>query len=177
MKNREVILCLDSTGFDARIGELADLLHACVLDGASVGFVLPFSKEDSLQFWRNQVRPGVVSCQTLLMVYIAGEQVIGTVQLCCSTMPNQSHRADVSKLLVSPLFRKRGIAKALMAELETQAKMRGKSLLTLDTRTGDSAEPLYNQLGYKTAGVIPDYCRDAHDKTRFDPTTYMYKRL
>ncbi len=177
MKSENALLCLDLEGFDLHVEGLAELLKICVLDGASVGFVLPFSQNESLSFWNNHVRPGVASSQTVLMVYFVEGQVVGTVQLCSSVMPNQVHRADVSKLLVSPLCRKRGIAKALMAELETQAVARGKSLITLDTRTGDNAEPLYHQLGYETAGIIPDFCRDTHDADRYDPTTYMYKRL
>ena len=54
--------------------------------------------------------------------------------------------------------------------------MTRRSLLTLDTRTGDSAEPLYASLGYETAGIIPGYCLDAHGPM-FDATTIMYKQL
>ena len=79
--------------------------------------------------------------------------------------------------MVHPGFRRRGIARALMAELERLASQRGRSLLTLDTRTGDQAEPLYASLGYQTAGIIPGYCRDTLDAGRLDPTTIMYKVL
>jgi hypothetical protein len=51
-----------------------------------------------------------------------------------------------------------------------------KSLLTLDTRTGDSAEPLYRDLGFQTAGVIPGYCLDITGQ-QLDSTTYMFKPL
>ena len=56
-----------------------------------------------------------------------------------------------------------------MAELERRAGRNcGRSLLTLDTRTGDNAEPLYTSLGYRTAGIIPGYCRDPfEDRSRF----------
>ncbi|PJN94663.1 GNAT family N-acetyltransferase, partial [Amaricoccus sp. HAR-UPW-R2A-40] len=60
--------------------------------------------------------------------------------------------------------------------LETEAAARGRSLLTLDTRTGDAAEPLYAGLGFQTAGVIPGYCRDTLSD-RMDPTTIMWKAL
>ena len=171
------ILCLDSKGFDDHLEGLSEILRACVYDGASVGFVLPFTLEDSRAFWITKVRPSVVSGDTVFIVVKVGDAVAGTVQLCCGTMPNQVHRAEVSKLLVSPAFRKRGIAKTLMAELEKQARDRDRNLITLDTRTGDNAEPLYKFLGYKAAGVIPGFCRDASDEDRYDPTTYMYKRL
>jgi hypothetical protein len=54
--------------------------------------------------------------------------------------------------------------------------MLGRSLLTLDTRTGDNAEPLYASLGYHTTGIIPGYCLDPF-KREFDSTTIMYKPL
>ena len=48
--------------------------------------------------------------------------------------------------------------------------------MTLDTRTGDSAEPLYASAGFVAAGVIPDYARDVFSD-RLDAATFMYKRL
>lgn len=79
-----------------------------------------------------------------------------------------------SKLTV---LRRRGIAQMLMAELERHAHQLGRTLLTLDTRTGDNAEPLYASLGYVAIGVPPGFCRDTADATRLDSTTIMYKRL
>ncbi|MFL9995320.1 GNAT family N-acetyltransferase [Paraburkholderia sediminicola] len=156
--------------------ELGALLHACVHDGASVGFVLPHSVEESEAFWRGKVLPSLRAGALVLFVVRHGEAIAGTVQLDYDTMPNQRHRAEVRKLLVHPAFRRQGIAKALMAELESRAHQLQRSLLTLDTRTGDKAEPLYAALGYQTAGVIPQFCRDTQEE-RFDSTTIMYKAL
>jgi hypothetical protein len=63
-----------------------------------------------------------------------------------------------------------------MEMLEEQARMLDKSLITLDTRSGDQAEPLYILLDYKIAGRIPNFAR-ASDSDRLDSTTYMYKIL
>ena len=38
---------LDADGLDARLPQLSALLHACVHDGASIGFILPFDSGDS----------------------------------------------------------------------------------------------------------------------------------
>jgi ribosomal protein S18 acetylase RimI-like enzyme len=80
-------------------------------------------------------------------------------------------------LLVHPDFRRRGIARRLMQAAEAQAVQMGRSLLTLDTRSGDSAEPLYASLGYVTVGQIPGFSRDPHDAAKLDATTIMYKRI
>ncbi|MDF3834948.1 GNAT family N-acetyltransferase [Cupriavidus basilensis] len=158
------------------LGELAALLHACVRDGASIGFVQPFTAGDSEAFWTGNVLPAVRGGARLLLVARQGGRIAGSVQLDYDTPPNQPHRAEVRKLLVHPDHRRQGIAQALMAELERLARQRGRSLLTLDTRTGDKAEPLYASLGYVAAGVIPGYCR-APSEDRLDPTTIMYKAL
>jgi len=162
--------------FQKYLTDLADVLHETVIDGASVGFIHPFSVEDSRAFWRDSVLPPLLSGGRILWGAWFGERVVGTVQLDIEVFPNQHHRGEVAKLLVLLDFRGRGIAKLLMAELEQRARDLGKSLLTLDTRTGDTAEPLYRGLGYQTAGVIPGYCR-APEEDRYDSTTYMYKAL
>jgi len=160
----------------AECGELGRLMTACVNGGASIGYVLPFSQADSEAFWTEKVLPAVGDGTRLLLVARIGQRLAGAVQLDIDTPPNQPHRAEVRKLIVDPAFRRRGIARALMAELENWARRLGRSLLTLDTRTGDAAEPLYASLGYVTAGIIPGYCRDTASD-RFDPTTIMYKTL
>jgi len=161
---------------ERRIAELGTLLHACVQDGASIGYILPFSVAESEAFWRHKVLPAVRERTRLLLVAQTRGRIAGTVQLDHDTPANQPHRAEVRKLLVHPDFRRRGIALALMAELERRAEDLGRHLLTLDTRTGDKAEPLYASLGYRTVGMIPGYCRDTIEN-RLDPTTIMYKAL
>ncbi len=158
------------------IRDLGALLHACVHAGASISFVLPFTTDDGEAFWRNTVLPAVRDGTRVLLVSRTSGRIAGAVQLDCDTPPNQPHRAEVRKLLVHPAVRRQGIARALMADLERIARQRGRSLLTLDTRTGDTAEPLYASLGYKTVGVIPGFSRDPRED-RLDATTIMYKAL
>ncbi|MGE8658061.1 MAG: GNAT family N-acetyltransferase [Achromobacter sp.] len=156
---------------------LGELLHACVQDGASISFVLPFGPEAARAYWLDKVLPPLEGGRLVLLVAMCEERVAGSVQLDCDTPPNQPHRAEIRKLLVHPDFRRRGIARALMAAAEAAAGQAGRSLLTLDTRTGDNAEPLYASLGYRTVGVIPGFARDARDPSRLDGTTIMYKPL
>jgi len=155
---------------------LAELLQACILAGASIGFIMPHAREDSDAFWTEKVRPAVQGGTRLLLVAICDDRIAGSVQLDYDTPANQPHRAEIRKLLVHPDFRRQGIARALMAEIERHAIRLERSLITLDTRTGDSAEPLYRSLGYHTTGIIPGYCRDPFTE-RLDATTIMYKTL
>ncbi|MCB9959123.1 MAG: GNAT family N-acetyltransferase [Rhodospirillaceae bacterium] len=161
---------------EERLEDFAALMHACVLGGASINFVLPFSRADSAAFWRAKVLPSMRSGLRRVWAAEVAGQVAGSVQLSLDTPPNQPHRADVAKLLVRPDFRRRGIARALMAALESAALALGRRLITLDTATGHSAEPLYLSLGYQVLGIIPDYCRDTIED-RMIAATFLHKVL
>ncbi len=155
---------------------LARILHGCVHDGASVGFILPHPFSEAMEFWRCAILDQVRQDHRLLLVALEDGVAVGTVSLLTASPANQPHRAEISKLLVHPDHRRKGIARQLMQAAEREARSAGKTLLTLDTRSGDSAEPLYTSLGFETAGVIPGYCLDVTAQ-RFDSTTYMYKHL
>ena len=170
------IVTLDPAAITARLPQLADLLHACVQDGASVGFILPFSRQDSAQFWRGNVLPAAARGVRQLLVAELDGALAGAVQLDWDTPPNQAHRAEVRKLLVHPMFRRRGMARQLIQAVETQARALPRSLLTLDTRSDDHAQPLYLSLGYQVAGSIPGYAL-APEGGRLDATTIMYRQL
>jgi GNAT superfamily N-acetyltransferase len=158
------------------LDQLAQVLHAAVHAGASVGFVLPFPVEDARAFWSGKVLPAVASGARRMLVARREGRIAGTVQLILEMLPNQRHRAEVAKLLVHPEARRLGIARLLMTAAENIARSEGRTLLTLDTRTGDLAEPLYLSMGYVRAGVIPRYAR-APNSPKLDSTTLMYKDL
>jgi ribosomal protein S18 acetylase RimI-like enzyme len=176
MSSTVTLALFDADDIARHIEDLTELVHACVHDGASIGFIVPHSRADSEAFWRDKVAAAVHDGCRLLLVAWRDGRIAGSVQLDHDTPANQPHRAEIRKLLVHPAFRRQGIARQLMAEIERRATALKRSLLTLDTRTGDSAEPLYRSLGYQTTGIIPGYCRDTFTE-RLDATTIMYKNL
>ena len=176
MSSTVTLALFDADDIARHIEDLTDLIHACVHDGASIGFIIPHSRADSAAFWRDKVAPAVRNGGRVLLVAWRDDRIAGSVQLDHDTPANQPHRAEIRKLLVHPDFRRQGIARQLMAGIERHAATLKRSLLTLDTRTGDSAEPLYRSLGYQTTGIIPGYCRDTFTE-RLDATTIMYKNL
>jgi GNAT superfamily N-acetyltransferase len=165
-----------TSSFDRDLEMLADILHAVVHGGAGVSFFTPFSIDDSRAFWVDQVLPNVRAGTRRVLVARDDDRIVGTVQLDLEMPPNQQHRAAVTKLLVHPVARRRGIAKALMIALEELAASEGRSLLTLDTVTGSNAELLYTSLGYFTVGVIPRFARGSLTP-ELESTTIMYKEL
>ena len=155
---------------------LAEVLHATVHAGGSVSFVLPFSMDDACSFWRDCILPDVRAGKRRVLAARDESKIVGTVQLNLNTPPNQPHRAEVQKLLVHPGWRRKGIARALMAGIEEVAGAEGRTLLTLDTVRAGAAEPLYRSMGYVPAGVIPRYALNA-SRSELEDTTVFYKEL
>jgi ribosomal protein S18 acetylase RimI-like enzyme len=166
---------LDSASFAQSVNRLAEILHACVHEGASVGFILPFGMDEARDYWRDRVAPAHAARAKLVLVATLGGDVAGTAQLDLDSMPSKRHHAEVSKVLVDPRFRRVGIGRALMREIERRAAKEARWLLTLDT-AGDAAEALYRSLGYALGGTLPFYARDAFED-RYDATRLMYKDL
>jgi GNAT superfamily N-acetyltransferase len=155
MNAKPEILVLDAAAAQAAIDELADVLVDCVEGGASVSFMLPFSRDDAAKFFE-KVIASAARGETVLVAARLDGRIVGTVQLGLDMPPNQPHRGDIKKLLVHRAARSRGIGAMLMECAEAEAKARGRTLLVLDT-AGAEAERLYVRTGWQRVGVVPDY--------------------
>ena len=159
---------------DAALDQLASVLVDCVEGGASVSFMVPFSHEQGLAFFR-KVADAVAAGDTVLLVARLDGKIIGTVQLGLDTPPNQPHRADVKKMLVHRSARGHGVGAALMARVEEEARRCGRWLLVLDTVPGDNGYRLYRRAGWTESGIIPDYAM--FPDGRLCDTALFWKRL
>ena len=169
------VAALDPAAFNEAVQRLAQILHACVHEGASIGFVMPFDECEARAYWRDRVAGPHAAGAKLVLIATLGGEIAGTAQLDLDSMPSKRHHAEVSKVLVDPAFRRAGVARVLMQEIERRADQEGRWLLTLDT-AGDVAEALYRSLGYSLAGAIPNYARNTFEDS-YDATRLMYKDL
>jgi ribosomal protein S18 acetylase RimI-like enzyme len=169
------VAALDPAGLAKAVERLSQILHACVHEGASVGFLMPFDRSEARAYWLDRVAPAHVAGAKVVLIAITGGDIAGTAQLDLDSMPSKRHHAEVSKVLVDPGFRRAGVGRALMLEIERHAARESRWLLTLDT-AGDAAEALYRSLGYSLAGAIPNYARNAFEES-YDATRLMYKDL
>jgi ribosomal protein S18 acetylase RimI-like enzyme len=165
---------LSATQAQQHLGELTDVLQGCVADGASVGFIDAEEIEVMTRFWQQRI-VSITGGDSELLVARQQGRIVATVIISRSGMPNGRHRAEISKLLVHPQARRQGIARELMQRAEQRAREQGKTLLVLDTRSGDVASDLYRSLGWQMAGSIPFYAESTAGV--LDATTVMYKVL
>ncbi|HEY4253987.1 MAG TPA: GNAT family N-acetyltransferase [Roseomonas sp.] len=155
-----VVEALDAAAAASAERRLAELLVACVADGASVGFLPPLPAERARVFWQRVSSEVAQGKRVLLVAWLDG-QLAGTVQLDLGTPENQPHRAGLAKLLVDPGFRRRGIGRALMLRAEQAARGHGRGLVTLEAHAGDVGEALYRGLGWQEAGRVPGHALNA----------------
>jgi len=167
------IIVLDAAAAKAAIDEVSDVLVDCVEGGASVSFMLPFSREDATQYFETVIA-SMARGETVLVAARLDGRIVGTVQLGLDMPPNQPHRGDIKKLLVHRAARGHGIGAALMARAEAEAKARGRTLLVLDT-AGAEAERLYVRTGWQRVGVVPDYA--VWPQGGFCDTVFFWKKL
>ena len=143
-------------------------------DSKPTGQVSPFSHAQARTAFEGFAKDVDEGRRVLLAAFADGD-VVGTVQIVLAAPPNQPHRGEIAKLLVHRSARGRGIAKELMRRAETEARAAGRTLLVLDTVTGDPAYHLYEQLGWTRVGEIPDYA--LYPDGRACATTIFWKAL
>jgi GNAT superfamily N-acetyltransferase len=164
---------LSGIELETALDGLAAVLADCVLGGASVSFMSPFSHAEARAAFE-VVATEVEQGRRLLLAAFGEGELVGTVQVILAMPPNQPHRGEIAKLLVRRSARKRGIGQLLMERAEAEARAAGKSLLVLDTASGD-AERLYERLGWTRVGVVPGFALYP-DGRRCD-TTFFWKAL
>ena len=135
----------DRDGGKWRLGQL----HASAVTGSGRGVLVQLTERG--EPWRS-----------IVLGAFDGDELIGTVTLLLDLPPNQPHRAEVAKMMTRVSHRHRGIATALLREAERLAIARGRWLLVLDTAEDEGAAGLYERMGFKLTGVIPDYALKPH---------------
>ncbi len=159
---------------ESHVEQLADVLIDCVEGGASVGFMLPISRERALAFWRG-VAEGVNAGKRVILVAEDEQGICGTVQLVFDLPDNQPHRADLVKMLVHRRARRKGLAAALLTAAEATARECGKTVLVLDAVTDGDAARLYARMGWVRVGDVPSFALMPDGVPC--STTYFYRDL
>ena len=163
---------IDAVSDDVIEGLAAILLDA-VDSGAGVSFMAGLSAGAAAAWWRKTLTSATP--RTVILAARDEDGIVGTVQLQPAWPPNQPHRADVAKLIVHRRARGRGIARALMQELERHAREQRFTLLLLDTCKGSAAERLYTSLEWIRVGEVPRFALNP-DGSWCD-TVFFYKEL
>jgi GNAT superfamily N-acetyltransferase len=138
------------------VNNLSELLIETVARGGSVSFMHPLDPAQANAFWTASLRAAEEGKRLVLGATEDGH-LLATVTLLLDCPPNQPHRGEIAKMMTRVSHRGRGIARALMREVERLAIEHGRTLLTLDTAAEEGAGAFYEKLGFVCTGLIPDY--------------------
>ena len=117
---------------EAHVFEVAQLEKAC--------FAIPWSFESLYQVLHNPL--------SVLYVAIIDNNVVGYI-----SMQHIIDEGYIANLAVSPEYRRKGVARALLLKLVEYAVKKHLSFLTLEVRKSNSAAiHLYNNLDFVTEG-------------------------
>jgi ribosomal protein S18 acetylase RimI-like enzyme len=153
---------------------LSELLIETVANGGSVSFMDPLPMETADKFWESALAAAARGDRIVLGAF-DGDLLLGTVTVVLDLSQNQPHRAEIVKMMTRISHRGRGVATALLRKAETMALARGRTLLVLDTASDGGAAPLYESVGFKLAGEIPDYA--FKPQGGLTGTKFYWKRL
>lgn len=108
----------------------------CITQDHTLAFFLPpLSSTRLLSYWQSQTAKVAEGSQAIIVQQAtneAGEEELAGVVVLSYANPvaeTGPFRGEVEKLLVSPRYRRRGVARRLMAKLEEVAKEEGRTLL------------------------------------------------
>lgn len=118
-------------------------------------FVEPWPPETFRSEMSSERARGLVACHTTQ----EGESVVGFS--LCWVVADELH---LLVLAVDPAYRRLGVARALMDELEWQALGEDLAWIDLEVRpSNDAARDLYETLGFSVVGVRPRYYNNRED--------------
>ena len=120
--------------------------------------LFPYSPWNSAQF--KEELAGIPTTR-YMSIAESGNTIIG---YCGVFLPAAGVEADVLTVAVLPEYRRQGIAKEFMRQIEQWSKERGASAMMLEVEhTNESAIALYTSLGYMKISVRMDYYGPAKD--------------
>ncbi|KAL7810819.1 acyl-CoA N-acyltransferase [Trichoderma gracile] len=159
----------DASAVEKHLPSLRVLLQHCVNDEpeiSSIGFLAPLADHAATSYWLDLLSSSVFgpgATTTLLIATAPGsDQVVATVQLARMAKETHAYKGEVRKLMVHPDYRRHGLGRRLMDEVERVARDKfGLELLVLDTSKETPARWFYLRTGWNEWGICPDYAKSS----------------
>ncbi len=153
--------------------DLCQATDEAIIDGLGFDWLKPPGRPALEAYWR-----GVLLVpERELFVARLDETIVGTAQLVKPSRSNEAAAFNtvLTTFFVTPWARGHGLARRLLAEVETWARAHGFKQISLDVRASqDAAIALYESAGYVRWGVKPKY---ALVNRQYIPGHYYAKAL
>ncbi|MBV8467968.1 MAG: GNAT family N-acetyltransferase [Burkholderiales bacterium] len=140
------------------VAGIVRMINSTVPEGGTLGYAQPLDQHTAAGFIESldcRIQGG----DTHMLMGMAGSEPAFFVLMTQSGMPNCRHRAELSKGVVYPSHRGRGLLRLALAEIVARAHDLGVEQFELDVRENSRAHRLWQQMGFSTWGVVEDYAR------------------
>lgn len=136
------------------VRDYTNLVNHVLQNPHSIGF--PENQKES--YYRKLLEDYINKDKSALLVVYDGKELVGTGYITLSTPGFEiRHFGTISKVMVHPTKRTKGIGNQIMSKLEAKAKNIGYTHLKLQTSDIPSIISFYKRCGYNLAGVIPEF--------------------
>jgi len=133
-----------------------ELVMNVISSGGKIGFHVPVNSI-RINNYIDSLEKDIENKKILLFGYTVNEVFAGSLQLIKSSFEDTRHLLELAKMIVSPGYRKLGIAAALMNYSYIYAKTNNYKLICLSTCSDSFTVNFYKKCGYKISGIIPNY--------------------
>ena len=123
--------------------------------GGDAGAIDALERQCFADPWPEEAVAAYINGGNCLMLYAEGEggELLGYVG-----MQHVLDEGYIGNVCTAPQHRRRGVARALLAELEARSRRLGLAFLTLEVRASNAAAiALYEGAGYGRVGTRPGY--------------------
>jgi GNAT superfamily N-acetyltransferase len=161
----------DDSTLEKHLDSLRELLQHCINDEpdiSSLGFLAPLTDQTAVNYWlelMSTVKGPSATTKLLIATPPGSDKVVATVQL--ARMPKETHtfKGEIRKLMVHPDYRRHGLGKWMMDEVEKVAREEyALEMLVLDTSKETPARDFYLRLGWTEWGICPKYAKSSSGK-------------
>ncbi|MFH1008381.1 MAG: GNAT family N-acetyltransferase [Candidatus Latescibacterota bacterium] len=104
-------------------------------------------------------------------------EVIGSATLIREQHPLSRHIGSVCAVVVSYHHQRKGIARALIKELERAAPGMGITILTIGCRAGEASETVYRKLGFIEYSRLPNGIVEPGDGGKTYDSVELYRSV
>lgn len=137
---------------------IVELLDCAADDGGLLGHTHPMSPSQAEAFKRG-LRATLPTGEAHALLGTVDEELIFFCLMTPSPMPTCQHRAELSKGMLHPDYRRQRLLPLVVEEVLRRSDELQIEQLVLDVREGSHAHQLWQRFGFETYGVLDDYAR------------------
>lgn len=143
---------------DEKLAAIVELLDCAADDGGLLGHTQPMNPGEAAAFTR-ALRHKLSSGLAHALLGEVSQELIFFCLMTPNPLPTCRHRAELSKGILHPDYRRQHLMPAVAEAVSRKAEALQIEQLVLDVRENSHAHRVWQALGFRSYGVLDDYAR------------------